>query len=176
MVPERKPPSTENTERNVIRSVRCQKYLHTLLRSAQETSSLLTTGRCQLHSPTPRRLLPYSSTGNAVLPHLIPYGGDVTKGIRWAWRKQVLSTALSARLKTYEQQQDCDKSSRMIRACCLLNHKLHPTALTFHSRSHRETRSFAKVTVSVPFRSPPCPGWSRAQSCCSCKLPDDQVR
>lgn len=33
-------------------------------------------------------LLPYSSAGNAVLPHHIPYGSDITGGIRHAREKK----------------------------------------------------------------------------------------
>lgn len=105
---ERKPAKLEHIDRNVIWSVRRQKYLHRLLRSVRKTTTTYTAGRCLPHWSMPDGLLPYSSAGNAVLPHRIPYGSDITGGIRHArkkstWHREEVSTKF---LKT----QNCSNS------------------------------------------------------------------
>lgn len=77
----------EHIDRNVIWSVRRQKYLHRLLRSAGQTTTTYTAGHCHPHCFMPDALLPYSSAGNAVLPHRIPHGSDITGRIRHARKK-----------------------------------------------------------------------------------------
>ena len=77
----------EHIHRNVIQSVRRQKYLQRLLWSVGETTTTYTAGRCHPNWFLPDGLLPYSSAGNAVLPHHIPHGSDITGGIRHARKK-----------------------------------------------------------------------------------------
>lgn len=131
----------EHIDRNVIWSVRRQKYLHRLLRSVGKRQPPLYTLRGLCH---PRRsmqdgLLPYSSAGNAVLPHRVPYGSDITGGIRHArkkctWHREEVKTKFKKKKKKNTTAVTPPKRATRSTVCAhsLLDHKLHPTSFTFH--------------------------------------------
>lgn len=132
----------EHIDRNVIWSVRRQKYLHRLLRSAGQTTTTYTAGHCHPNCFMPDGLLPYSSAGNAVLPHGIPHGSDITGRIRHA-RKKCAWHPKRKFQKSFENtklQQLPPKRARRSTVCAhsLLNHKLHPTSFTFHRKATKK--------------------------------------
>lgn len=132
----------EHIDRNVIWSVRRQKYLHRLLhrllRSVGKTTTTYTAGHCHPDWSMPDGLLPYSSAGNAVLPHRIPYSSDITGGIRHARKKCAwhLRGSLNKVSKNTKLQQLPPERATKSTVCAhsLLDHKLHPTSFTFHRK------------------------------------------
>lgn len=131
----------EHIDRNVIWSVRRQKYLHRLLRSVGKRQPPLYTlrGRCHPRRSMQDGLLPYSSAGNAVLPHRVPYGSDITGGIRHArkkctWHREEVKTKFKKKKKKNTTAVTPPKRATKSTVCAhsLLDHKLHPTSFTFH--------------------------------------------
>ena len=90
------------------------------------------------HWTVPDGLLPYSSAGNAVPPHCVPYGSDITRGIRHARRKCACHWGWS--LNKVRKAQNCINSplkratKRTVCAHSNPDHKLHPTSFTFHRK------------------------------------------
>lgn len=127
----------EHIDRNVIWSVRRQKYLHRLLRSVKKTTTTYTACHSHPHWFMPDGLLPYSSARNAVLPHRIPDGSDITRGIgharkKCAWHRE----EVSKKFQKHKTAATPPKAARRSTVCAhsLLDHKLHPTSFTFHRK------------------------------------------
>lgn len=118
--------------------IRRQKYLHRLLRLVGKTTLTYTGGHCHPHWSVPDGLLPYSSAGDAVLPHRIPYGSDITGGIRHAgkkcaWHRKEVSAKFEKHKTAATPLKRATKST--VCAHSLPDHKLHTTSFTFHRKT-----------------------------------------
>lgn len=91
------------------------------------------------HQPAgePDGLLPYSSAGNAVPPHCVPYGCDISRRIRHA---RIKKNEKMKKKKTHGaswKTQNCIKSpterttKSTVCAQSIPDHKLHPTSFAF---------------------------------------------